>query len=64
MTKLFHLDSLGVLLRIPWKNKNASYRLQISALIPEIFKFETCVEYVNEMTEDLIHSTQVYQVYK
>ena len=26
--------------RIPWKNKNAVYRLQISALVPKIFKFE------------------------
>ena len=26
--------------RIPWKNKNAVYRLQISTLVPKIFKFE------------------------
>ena len=30
----------------------------ISALVPEIFKFEKCVKYVNEMTDDVIFSTQ------
>ena len=34
---------LGVSHRIPWNNENAVYRLQISALAPEIFKFEKCV---------------------
>ena len=32
------------------------------ALVPEIFKFEKCVKYVNEMTEDVIHSTQYYYI--
>ena len=27
---------------------------------PEIFKFEKCVKYANEMTDDVIHSTQFY----
>ena len=27
-------------------------------LVPEIFKFEKCVKYANEMTDDVIHSTQ------
>ena len=40
------------------KNQNAVYRLQISALVPEIFKFEKWVKYANEMTDDVIHSTQ------
>jgi len=30
------------------KEKNAVYRFQISALVPEIFKFEKCVKYANE----------------
>ena len=37
------------------------YRLQISALVPEIFEFEKSVEYANEMTDDIIHSTQYYR---
>jgi len=37
--------------------------LQISALVPEIFKFEKCVKYANEMTDDVIHSTQFYIKY-
>ena len=35
---------------------NAVYRLQISALVPEIFKFEKCEKYANEITDDVIHS--------
>ena len=31
---------LDVSHRIPWMNKNAVYHLQISALVPEILKFE------------------------
>jgi len=34
----FLLNFLGVSHRIPWKKKNAIYRLEISALVPEIFK--------------------------
>ena len=41
LTKNLPLDILDVSHRIPWKNKNAVYRLQISALVPEIFKFKT-----------------------
>ena len=51
---------LSVSHSIPWKNKNAVYGLQICALVPEIFKFEKWVKYVNEMTDDVIHSTQYY----
>ena len=36
--------------------------MQISALVPEIFKFKKCVRYANEMTEDVIHSTQYYYI--
>ena len=43
---------------IPSKNENAVHRLQIPALIPEIFKVEKCVKYANEMTDDIIYSTQ------
>ena len=41
------LDILGVYLgvshRIPWKNQNAVYRLQIPTLVTEIFKLRTCI---------------------
>ena len=60
MIKFLPLDFLGVSYRIPRKDKNAVYRLQISALVPEIFKFEKWVKYANEMTDDVIHSTQYY----
>ena len=30
----------------------------MSALVPEIFKFEKWVKYANEMTDEIIHSTQ------
>ena len=48
---------------ILWKNENAVYRSQIPALVPEISKFENCVKYPNEMTDDVIHSTQYYIKY-
>ena len=60
MIKFLPLDFLGVSHRIIWKNENAVYRLQVPALVPEIFKFEKCVKYANEMTDDVIHSTQYY----
>ena len=41
------------------EQKQLSCCLQISALVPEIFKFEKRVKYANEMTDD-IHSTQCY----
>ena len=28
--------------------------MEISVLVPEIFKFEKCVKYANEMTDDVI----------
>ena len=57
-SNVYPLIFLGVSYRIPWKDKNAVYRLKISALVPEIFKFEKLVKYANEMTDDVIHSTQ------
>ena len=39
------------------RRNNAVYRLQIPALVQEIFKFEKCVKYANEMTDDVIHAT-------
>ena len=45
MIKMLPLDFLGVSHRIPWKNKNTNYRLQISALVPEIFVFKKYVKY-------------------
>ena len=54
MIKILPLDFfLGVSHRIPWKNKNAVYRLQISALVPEILVFEKYGKYANEMTDDV-----------
>ena len=63
MIKLLPLDFLSVSHRVPWNNENAVYRLQISVLVPEIFKFEKWVKYANEMTDDVIHSTQYYIMY-
>ena len=63
MIKFWPLDFLGVSQRILWKSENAIYRLQIPALVPEIFKFEKCVKYANKMTDDVIHSTQYYIKY-
>ena len=55
MIKFLPLDLLGVSHRILWKNENAVYRLQIPALVLEIFKFAKCVKYTNEMT-DVVHA--------
>ena len=57
MIKFLDLDFLGVSHRTPWKHKNAVYRLQISALVPEMFKVKISVKYANEMTDDIKHST-------
>ena len=43
--------------------ENAVYRLQISALVPEIFTFEKWVKYANEMADDVMHSTQYFIEY-
>ena len=56
--KFKSLEYLGLSQRIPGKIKNCIYLLEISALVPEIFKFEKCVKYANEMTDNVIHSTQ------
>ena len=58
MIKFKSLDFLGLSHRIPRKIKNAVYSLEISAVVPEAFKFEKCVKYANERTDDVIHSTQ------
>ena len=57
MIKFLPLDILVVSHRIPRKNQNAVYRLQTSASVPEIVKFEKCVKYANEIIHDAIHST-------
>ena len=57
MIKFLPLDFLGGSQRILWSNENAGYHLQISALVPEISKFEKCA-YANEMTNDVRYSTQ------
>ena len=38
--KFLSLEFLGLSHRIPRKIENAIYRLEISALVPEIFKFD------------------------
>ena len=55
MIKILPLDFLGVSHKIPRKNKNAVYSLQISALVQEIF-----VLYAIEITNDVIYTTQYY----
>ena len=60
MIKFLPHDFLDVSHRMIWKNENVVYRLQIPALVPEILKFEKCVKYANEVTDDVIHSTQYY----
>ena len=47
--QILPLDLLGVSQRNPWKNKNTVYCLQISALVPEIVKFEKWMKYAKEM---------------
>ena len=61
MIKFLLFEFLSVSHRFPRKNKNAG--LQISALVLEIFKFEKWFKYANEMTDDVIHSTQYYTEY-
>ena len=58
MIKFKSLEFLGLSHRIPRKIKNAIYSLEISALVPEIFKLKKCVKYANERTNDVIHLTQ------
>ena len=58
MIKFLPLEFLGLTHRIPGKIKSAVYCFQISALVPEIFKFEKCVKYVKESNDDVIYSTQ------
>ena len=43
------------------KRKNTVYHLQISAFA--VKKFEKCVKYANEMTDDVVNSTQNYIKY-
>ena len=64
MIKFLLFDLSLVSHRIPRKNNNAVYRLQISALVPEISKFEKSAKYPDEMTDDVIHSAQHYIKYK
>ena len=63
MIKFLSLELLGLSYRIPGKITNAVYRLEISALVPEIFKFEKCVKYANERIDDTIYSTQYKMKY-
>ena len=55
--KSLPLDFLGLSRVVLRKSKDAIYRLQIFALVPEIFKQ---VKYANEMTDDVIYSTKYY----
>ena len=58
MIKFLSLVFLGLSYRVQGKIKNAVYRLEISALLPEIFKFQKCAKYANKRTDDVINSTQ------
>ena len=60
MIKISPLNFLGVSHRIPRKTKIAVYSLQKFALVPEIFEFPKYVKYANEMTADVIYSTQYH----
>ena len=57
MIKFLSLEFLGLSPRIPGKIKNAVYRLEVSALLPQIFKFEKWLN-ADERTDDVIHSNQ------
>ena len=56
MIKFLPLNILSLLQISPGKIKNFVYFLQISALVPKIFKFEKCAEYANEMTDEVIYT--------
>ena len=58
MIKFLSLEFLGLSYRIPGKSTNAVYCLEISALVPEIFKFEKCIKFANERIDDVINFTQ------
>ena len=58
MIKSLSLEFLGLSHRITGETKNAIFRLEISALVPEIFMFEKGVKYSNETADADIHSTQ------
>ena len=47
MIQFFPILFVDVVHKIPWRNENAVYRLQLSALFLEIFKFEISVTYAN-----------------
>ena len=63
MIKFLPLDFFGTSHRLTWKNKNGVYRLQISVLVSEIFNFGKCEKYANEITDDILHSTQFHIKY-
>ena len=64
-----HYDQVFTSWFFRWITKNSikewkrSLALEISALVPEVFKFEKCVKCANEMTDDVIYSTQFYILY-
>ena len=67
-TKFLPLESefLDVSHWIPQQIKYAAHLLQISASVQKInvFKFEKRVKYANDVTDDVIHSTQYYNKLK
>ena len=56
--KFMSFECLGLSHRISGKIKNTVFSFEISALVREIFKFEKCVNYADERTDDGIHSTE------
>ena len=62
MIKFLPLGFLSVSHRVPRKNQNAVYRLQISALDPEIFKFEKWVKYANMFQNGLNRKGAIFVI--
>ena len=60
MIEFMSLEFLGLSHRIPGKIKNAVYRLEISSLVPEIFKLEKCAKYATEMGSDEVCESHFY----
>ena len=52
------LDFFTFIIQNSGKIKIAVYRLEMSALVPEIFNFEKCANYANDRVDDVIHSSQ------
>ena len=63
MIKFLPLDFFGVSHRILCKNENAVYRLQITVLVPKLFKFEKCVSMQMRGVKQLISQISLASVF-